>query len=168
MQEPMQERERWDQLEAAVRDAVESQHRAPPDGRRGQRTDLRAHRPMLLLVLLLWTMIAWIWSTRPAFLFGEQVMAHVSPETEQATVRFALFLERSRVDAYVRRTGQLPANLEATGPVEAGVSMVRTSDGYELFGERGSTQLRLSSAMNADSFLGNSLDVLRRTTQARR
>lgn len=164
MQEPMQDQQRWDQLEAAVRDAVETSQGNIAGRRRATKVTTPPGRTLILLSLLLWTFIAWIWSTRPAFLFGEPVRATVSAEVDEASLRFALYLERGRVDAYMRRAGQLPATLSATGTVEAGVSMVRTSDGYQLVGRRGASELQLSSRMNADSFLGNSLQVLRRST----
>ena len=114
-------------------------------------------------MVLIWAIIAWIWSTRPAFLFGSNAPVEQSAEIEEASLRFALYLERGRIERHVRTTGQFPARLEDAGAVEEGVSMVRTSDGYELLGNRRGAQLRMSSAMNADSFLGTSLDVLRRT-----
>lgn len=160
MQEQMPDQQRWDTLEAAVRDAVRSQpaeHEA-----RTSRPKAGAKRTTILLLLLTWTIIAWIWSTRPAFLFGDTMTAVQSAEVEAASLRFAMFLERGRVEQYVRRHGVLPTSLGDAGPVEAGVTMLRTSDGYALLGQRGATQLRLTSAMSADSFLGSSIDVLRR------
>jgi hypothetical protein len=164
MQEPMQEQQRWDQLEAAVRDAVETSQGDKHSRRKSARVATPPSRTLVLFSLLLWVFIAWIWSTRPAFLFGEPARKVSSPAVDEATLRFALYLERGRVEAYVRRTGQLPANLGATGTVEEGVAFLRTSDGYHLIGRRGASELQLSSRMNADSFLGNSLQVLRQST----
>ena len=167
MEERTQEQQRWEQLEAAVRDAVESQQ-GQTSGHRGRRAaPTTAHRPLILLMMLIWALIAWIWSTKPAFLFGAAPVVVQSPEVEEASLRFALYLERGRIERHVRQTGQMPASLEAAGAVESGVSLVRTSDGYELLGNRGGVQLRMSSAMNADSFLGGSLDVLRRAGRPR-
>ena len=161
MAEPMQDQERLSHLEAAVRDAMQGQGHASGPRRQVSRP-ATSQRTLILVLLLVWSVIGWIWSSRPAFVFGEPATVAPSVEVEEATLRFALYLERSRVDAYVQRQGQLPPSLDAAGAVEEGVSMLRTSDGYELLGRRGASELRLSSAMRADSFLGNSLDVLRR------
>jgi hypothetical protein len=168
MAEQTQEQQRWEQLEAAVRDAVESQQGSSSGGRRRPGAATPTQRPTILFLVLIWAVIAWIWSTKPAFLFGATPVIVRPPEVEEASLRFALYLERGRLDRHVRQTGSVPATLDAAGPVEEGVSMVRTSDGYELLGNRGGVNLRMSSAMNADSFLGESLDVLRRSGRPRR
>jgi hypothetical protein len=161
MSERTSERERLQELEAAVR-GVMNDTSAPKQ----RVSHPRSTRPMLLVLLLIWAMIGWIWSTRPAFLFGERPAAVLSPEAEEATLRFALYLERARIESYVRRNGTLPERLEQAGPVAKGVAMYHTSDGYELVGQRRAHELRLTRAMDADSFLGNSLDVLRRGATA--
>lgn len=158
----MQDQQRWDQLEAAVRDVVESQQGESTGRRKPARRSPQPARPLILLLLLVWSMIGWIWSTRPAFLFGRRITVERTPAQEEATLRFALYLERGRVDAYVRRNGQLPARLSDAGPQEEGVMLVPTSDGYELVGQRRDMVLRLSNRMSPDSFLGNSLDQLQR------
>jgi hypothetical protein len=160
----MQEQERRQSLEDAIRDVMAPRVLSPAEARHSQRRPARGLPPQLmaLIVLLTWSLIAWIWLSRPAFLFGPRVAAEVSPATQEASLRFALYLERSRVDSYRQRQGRLPTDLAITGPVEEGVTMVRTAEGYALIGTRGLLQLRLTDRMNADSFLGTSLDVLRR------
>jgi hypothetical protein len=160
----MQDAHRQDALEAAVRDVMDSQGTPSATPRRSaQPTAKQPPRRLLMLVMLMiWAMIGWIWSARPAFLFGEQEVAVVSPAVDEASLRFALYLERSRVDAYRQRAGRLPTDLAETGPVEAGVTLVPGPDGYQLIGRRGVLELRLTDRMNADSFLGSSLDVLQR------
>jgi hypothetical protein len=167
MQEARPDQERWDQLEAAVRDVVASTPEPPRGASRTPQSDRASRRPLVLVLMLVWSLIGWIWSTKPAFLFGAQRVVMESPAVEEATLRFALYLQRNRVDAFVRRNGQLPNALAAAGPTEAGVTLIRTSDGYELLGERGATRLRLGSRMSADSFLGGSLELLRPSTNPR-
>jgi hypothetical protein len=77
-------------------------------------------------------------------------------------VRYALYLMRGRVEQFRRTQGHLPASLANVGRVERGVTLHPTLGGYVLEGRRGATLLTLNSGMNADSFLGNALDVLER------
>lgn len=166
----MEDPQRWERLEAAVRDAVETRSKSPAELRsaaRGARGE-RSTRTLVLVLLLLWAVIGWIWSTKPGFIFGVAAPEAQAPAVEEATLRFALFLERGRVGAYVRRHGQVPAALGSSGAVEDGVTLVRTSDGFVLVGQRGDIQLRLNDKMDADSFLGGSLEVLRQAEQPRR
>lgn len=158
----MQEQQRKDLLESAVRDVVESQHGTAPRQRDSAARSNPRQRTLILVMLLVWSMIGWIWATRPAFLFGEGTTAMAEPAHAEASLRFAMFLERGRVDAYVRRHGRLPTNLAEAGATEDGVSLVPTSDGYELTGRRSGISLRLNSRMDADSFLGGSLSQLQR------
>jgi hypothetical protein len=160
----MEEKERRESLEAAIRDAMAPRAPSPAESRRRMHQPATGLPPRLLVLtmLLTWSLIAWIWFSQPAFLFGPRVAAEVSPATQEASLRFALYLERSRVDSYRQRQGRLPTDLSVTGPVEDGVSMVRAGEGYDLIGRRGILELRLTDRMNADSFLGTSLDVLRR------
>lgn len=167
MRDSTQDQQRWDQLEAAVRDAMESSHGNKGTGGKSARAAKTPGRTQVLFSLLVWVFIAWIWSTRPAFLFGELERTASSPAVDDATLRFALYLQRGRVEAYMRRTGKSPASLSATGTVEDGIAFVRTSDGYHLVGRRGAIELQLDRRMDADSFLGNSLHVLRQSNRPR-
>jgi hypothetical protein len=157
----MDDWERRQKLEEALRDAVQQRNLSPAEARTARRGD-RARNPgvTIALVLVGWGCIAWIWLARPAFLFGPTDPPPPSAEVREARLRFAMFLERSRVEAFVQRRGRLPTTLAEAGPVEAGVSYDRTSSGYALHGTRDSLSLLLTSAMNPDSFLGRSLEVI--------
>ena len=155
----MDERERSQKLEEAVRDAVASRKDDAPvvacDRSRGRRQGV-----LVAILMLTWAAIAYIWLARPAFVFGPTAVAVQPPAVREASLRFALYLERRRIDAYTAANGRLPASLADAGPVESGVTFERNDAGYVLVGHRDDLTLTLTSAMNADSFLGSSLDHL--------
>lgn len=159
----MDDWERRQKLEQALREAVQPREPTPAEQRMSQRASRRRNPAMMAAVLLAgWAFIAWIWLARPAFLFGPEPPPPPSAEVREASLRFALYLQRRRIEGYVAARGRLPSALPLAGPVEDGVSYQRTGDGYVLVGQRGDITLRLTSAMDADSFLGTSLETLRR------
>ncbi len=91
------------------------------------------------------------------------VAAHVpvlAPEEVEAKARYALYLERGRVDSYLAKTGALPKSLGDAGSVENGVNYRRGVHDYILETNVQGTTLRMTSVMSADSFLGTSLNRL--------
>lgn len=157
----MDERERLRQLEEAVREAVKERTPTPAEARISARA-ASANRKTTLVVVLVgtWILLGWFWMARPEWAFGRRPPPPPSAELAEARMRFALYLMKGRIDAYRSQRGRLPADLTDVGRVEAGVAMRPTLQGYELVGQVGQTTLRLASTMNADSFLGRSLDLL--------
>lgn len=157
----MDEAERRRALEEAVRDAVAERPLTPAEqrlARRGTPGDRR--RRLALVIILGWAVIAWLWLTRPAFFFGPSPAPVASAARQEATLRFAMYLQRRRVDDYLAVHGRLPATLQETGAVEDSVRWQRTGEGYVLLGQYGPLRLELPSRVDADSFLGNSLAEL--------
>ncbi len=158
----MNEAERRRQLEEAVRDAVAGREPTPAEARTARHGQRRERIRLLVLVTVLgWLVIAWLWSSRPEFFFGPSAPVTLSPAKQEATLRFAMYLQRRRVEEYVARRGRLPTSLAQAGMVEDSVSWQRTDEGYVLSGRYGSLELQLPSRADADSFLGNALTVLR-------
>lgn len=159
----MDDWERRQKLEQALREAVQPRTPSPAEARMANRQGRRTNPAVVAVSLALgWGFIAWIWIAQPEFLFGPGAPPPPSLEVQEARLRYAMFLERSRIEAHVRTRGRLPATLAQAGPVEDSVFYERTGSGYVLIGERGPLRLRLTNLMSADSFLGESLEVLRR------
>ena len=57
-----------------------------------------------------WGVLAWMWIAKPAMIFDVADSAPTMSAAQiDATARFALYLEKSRVDAYAKTHGRLPA-----------------------------------------------------------
>lgn len=153
------------QLHDAVRAAVDAKRqeildeRAERDARRRKASN---QIPMLMTIVISWGVLAWLWIARPAAVFDPRTPAPaVSGVEAEARARYALFLQRSRIDAYRQAHGRLPATLEDAGAVEEGVIYVRAGSSYVLTREANGAILRLTATTPAETFLGNSLEVLR-------
>ena len=100
-------------------------------------------------------MLGWLWIARPAAVFAPDPAAPLTPAAAEARTRFALYLERARVDAYRQSNGRLPTSLEQAGSVEEDVTFrVTDGGGYVLESRASGTLLQLTDRMNSDSFLG--------------
>ncbi len=154
------------ELRDALRDVIDYTRQEESERRAAQvahRERSQRQTPLLLLLVALMGTLAWIWIARPASVFGAPSAPVVlTPERAQARARYALFLQRARVEAYRAENGRYPAVLRDAGPVEDGVSYSASSKGFVLEHTVNGKILRLDHAMRADSFLGGSLDVLRR------
>ena len=151
-----QENRRKDLVEAlqAVADsqraeAAETQRRQQPPPRNG------THPATIFIGILAACVLGWLWIARPAAVFAPDPAAPLTPAAAEARTRFALYLERSRVDAYRRSNGRLPTSLEQAGSVEEDVTFrVTDGGGYVLESRASGTLLQLTDRMNSDSFLG--------------
>jgi len=152
--------ERRKELEDAIRAAVDSRKAA--ESAPAKLTKARRNNKALLAVLLLtWASMAYLWIARPAWVFQPDAPQPLNSEQEQAALRFAMYLQRGRVEAYLREHGRLPASVADLDQREEGVELEFEGGQYLLVGRRAGHELLLNSRMNADSFLGNSIDVLR-------
>lgn len=158
----MDEVERSQRLETAVRDAVANQaERDRTDHKRVLHPVKRRQRMLVVLLLLSWVTMGWIWSTKPAFIFGTEGGSE-SPQRQEASLRFGMVLELSRARDFHDQTGHWPSSLaELGGEVEDGVSGAREGNGFVTQGSAGDLHLKLTDQMAADSFLGRSLRILR-------
>ncbi len=158
----MDEAERRQKLEEALREAIQPREASPAEFRARARATRRDRSPFLAAAMVLsWIGLGWFWIAKPAFFFGPKPSPAIPPGKEEASLRFAIYLERGRVDEYVERHARLPESLAETGDVEDSVAYQRAGGGYVLTGRYGPLQLRLSSAEDADSFLGRSIQQLR-------
>ncbi len=161
----MDERERQELMHEAVRGAVASEaNRAHPRGR--PVPSPRPQRTLALLAIAAWLVVAWIWIARPAFLF-EAAAAPLSPALQEAGLRYGIYLERAAVATFMADSGRLPISLsEVTDDPEPGHALEFAADGsWSIVGREGALELRLTERMAADSFLGESLTLLRQGTR---
>ena len=159
----MDDRERQRLLHEAIGDAVSARKQTEAEERNARRARERRRSPAVLWTTIIvgWAVRAWIWIGRPAWLFDDTPERAESAEVSEARLRFALYLERNRVDQFRRRTGRLPATLEEAGSVEEGITYLpRGRDSFAVEGSRGGTTLLLTSAMDSDSFLGGSRTLI--------
>ncbi len=158
----MDEAERNQRLESAVRDAVANQADQDRDAHEREMGPMkRRQRTLRVLLLLSWLSIIWIWATKPAFIFGEEG-GGASPVRQEASLRFGMVLEQGRVREYHDQTGQWPSSLvELGGEGENGVTGAPQGNGFVIEGSSGNLHLELTDRMAVDSFLGRSLKILR-------
>lgn len=146
-----------------MRDAVARQQAKHASEQEAAIRPIKRNQGILVGVLLAsWALIGWIWIARPALIFGPPAESlEPSPAWREASLRFGLTLQRGRIEEYTVQNGRLPATLEDAGEVEDGIAWERGDSSYTLTGTDGDLQLVLTDRMAVDSFLGNSLDVLR-------
>lgn len=152
------------EIEAAIRDAVASRTNGADDIATRRITRKRV---LIGFLIVMWATIGWLWIAEPAWLFAPPPGRVATQEEQVASLRFALYLQHARVKAYQARFGRLPTVLSEAGPVEEGVTMSVRGGTFELVGQRSGFELRLSEAMDADSFLGNSIQILQRASSPR-
>lgn len=161
------DQERQRELEAAIRDAVEAQ-KASARTQAPLRKAKRNNTALLGVLLLTWAGIAWLWIARPAWVFQPDAQPPLSAEQEEAALRFAMYLQRGRVEAYRQRHGVWPGSVADLEQREDGIEIELEGSGFLLTGKRAGHVLVLHSGMNADSFLGNSINLLRNARAAAR
>jgi len=152
-------------LAHSLRDAVESveQQAIEQAARERRRLEARARRqgPLLGVAVLGWGLLTWLWVTKPAVIFEPDRGPSPTPERVEAGLRFALYLQAARVREFIADSARTPRTLAETGAVEDGVTWEPQEAGWALTGRDGTLTLRLTDRMAVDSFLGNSLGVLR-------
>jgi hypothetical protein len=81
----------------------------------------------------------------------------------EASLRYGMWLARGRIEGFTSVSGRLPSFIGEAGVTDTALVLVVTGEReYHVEGRSGQVQLRLERAMNADSFLGESLSALRR------
>lgn len=157
----MDEAERAERLEAAVRDAVATQAERDREELARVMTPVKRRQGTLVVLLLLtWAAMAWIWTSKPDFAFGPRVKD--SPAHREAALRFGMVLEMSRARDFHDQNGRWPASLsDLGGEGEEGVTGVAEGTGFLTRGASGDMHLELNDRMATDSFLGQSLQILK-------
>ena len=161
----MDEPNRREQLTSAVHAVLESKRDEASQAREDRiAAERRAERqPALAVVLVIgWVLLGWLWITKPPAIFGAKPLAERSPALAEASMRYALYLQRTQVEDHRRQSGRLPSTLAAMDHVESGVTYGLIGGGYVLEGFANGSLLRLTNSMAADSFLGSSVNLLRR------
>lgn len=159
MEQHEQDAERTEALRNLLANSNNSAAPPPSGGTSRQR-----QRTLVLMVLLGWTIIGWIWSTRPGMIFGTTAEEPASAEVREASLRYAMYLQAADIAAFEADSNRLPNSLTEleSGPAEGVSWAVNADDGWMLTGQDGEIRLQLAERANADSFLGNSLTILQR------
>jgi len=108
-------------------------------------------------VLLVLAAVAngYLWIGRPAWIVGESAGIQ-TPEQEEGVLRFRMYIQGQRIEAYRQQHGELPTTLAETGPPLPGMRyQVTGPDSWELLGEAGQSRLILHSSQPMGEFLGN-------------
>lgn len=160
------DRDRRRQLAEALQDALGAQARganqaAVSTGFRRLEGQRRRQRRLLTLVAVGWALLLWLWVARPAAVFSPLRPPDGTPAQRDAALRYALYLQAARLEAFKAEHGHLPATLDEIEVVEKGLHYVGSGNDWALRGAAGTVELELTSRMSADSFLGRSLDRLR-------
>jgi hypothetical protein len=157
----MNDRERHEALEDAVRDAVAT-HAERAEVPRAVAAP-RREAPLVAAIVLGWVLIGWIWLSKPAVVFGPAPVPEITRQEREARLRFAMYLHHQEIVAFAQDSGRLPHSLEelSVDREEAVQLAFDASGGWALTGTDETLSLRLTEGMSADSFLGRSLETLR-------
>jgi hypothetical protein len=149
----------------AVRDAVNSKREADATSAReaARKRQSRSPATSWTVILVGVLVLAWIWIGKPEMVFGPGDPEPPTAEVSEASLRYALYIQQARVEEYATSNGRLPASLVDAGLVEESVSYERRGSTYTLVGVLPTLTIRFERGMDADSFLGSSLQLLRAT-----
>ena len=151
-------------LREALRDAVEATRSQGSGSGTPRRPPGRTSGASWGVLVVGMVLLAWIWTARPAWVFGDPPPVPTRA-TLESRARYAIYIQRMRVEDHLRRVGRLPDRLAALG-ADPGVPVVllpKPDGSYDLRAEVEGTPLLFNSRMRADSFLGDALTVLRAT-----
>ncbi len=97
----------------------------------------------------------YVWIGQPDWVVGAPTGPQTAAE-EEGILRFRMYVQGQRVEAYWRENGAFPERLEDTGEPLEGMRYQRTGpDSWELLGEMGQAGLILRSSMSMGEFIGN-------------
>lgn len=130
--------------------------RSPRKKRRGTLIPVLAMIGLAGAILLL---------VRPNWLEGPTSLPPETPAVAAASMRVVLVRERDIILRYLRRTGSLPATLEAAGGSAAGLDYVRAGSEFSVTGHTGDSSITIHSSDSVVAFLGDSFDRLRRRSR---
>jgi len=137
-------RDQEDRAQGAVRGGVRREHI-----RRIRRTT----------VIATWLGIAYVWVATPGWL-TVQPPPPQPIEAESTSLRWNVFLQSQRIEAYRLERGRLPYVLDEAGPRFRGMEYRRrNSRMYELTGRSSRVELRYESEQAPHDFVGDAADL---------
>lgn len=104
-----------------------------------------------ILVTLLVFQPGWLFTRPPA----------EPPPLQEASLRLRMFVEIEHIDRFSDSAGRLPTSLLEAGGDTTGLIYLPAGEGYTLSGKNGVIGLTYSSGTSAESFLGNSYQLVR-------
>ncbi len=120
----------------------------------------RVRWPWYLALALAAVGNVYLWVGQPAWLVGERA-APMTPEREEGILRFQMYVQAQRIEAFRTQHGRLPQTLEETGEPFPGMSYRVTGPGsWELLGVSDRARLVLLSSQPIEEFLGNYQEAL--------
>ena len=117
----------------------------------------RVSRPKLLFTFLLVTASIFVWVAQPTAPAEE--IPPPSVVVQEASLRFAMYLKRARIEEYRQLNGRFPVSMDEADGIGYRLITDRT---YELSGTTGAVSLLLKSSESPDEFLGTSIGTLLR------
>jgi hypothetical protein len=148
------------ELAKHVQDVVESREAASQGGPAASNGSEASRKRAIRFLIIGWVLIAWIWLARPAFLF-EAEDAELGEANREASLRFGMVLQKNAIDEYTEANGgRLPERWSELGEPDEDIEVERAGGGYVITATAGELTLRLTDAMDADSFLGDALQLL--------
>lgn len=121
------------------------------------RQSRRSSRPKLIFTFLLVTATLFVWVAQPTAPTEE--IPEPSVVVQEASLRFAMYLKRARIEEYRQLNGRFPVSMDEADGIRYRLITDRT---YELNGTAGDVQLLLKSNESPDTFLGTSIQTLLR------
>lgn len=118
-------------------------------------------RVAVVLLVLLLAATVWLWVFPPAWLAIEPPPP--SPAEQEASLRFAMYVQAQRIRAYQLETGELPTTLEEAGAPLPGMGYRLVEPGvYELTGATDRLRLTYRSDQPLRQWVGSGAEVLER------
>ena len=117
----------------------------------------RVSRPKLIFAFLLVTASIFVWVAQPTAPAEE--ISPPSAVIQEASLRFAMYLKRARIEEYRQLNGRFPVSMDDADGIGYRLITDRT---YELSGTAGGVTLLLKSSESPDAFLGTSTETLLR------
>jgi len=97
---------------------------------------------------------------QPGWLFVRP--APEPPQLQEASLRIRMYVEIDHINRYRIANGRLPSTLQEAGGDTTGLSYVPGEDSsYSLRGRNGMIELTYTAGSSAESFLGNSYELVR-------
>lgn len=125
----------------------------------------RAQAGWVAAASLAWVLVALAVIAPPAALRGAMPRPfEPAPALVEPSLRYGIWLAEHRVTAFARREGRLPSFLAEAGMQDSSIALEVTGErSYRLVGTTRDRTVSFESGMSADSFVGESVTLLRRT-----
>jgi hypothetical protein len=121
-----------------------------------QQTEKPRSKAWYVVLVLVALANAYVWIAQPVWLVGN-VSQLDTPAEREGVLRFRMYVQAQRIEAFRRENGTLPERLNQTGVPFEGISYQRTGPAsWELMGELQDIQLLLRSTDSPTEFLAES------------